>query len=80
MDVSFVEWRRMADNVLPGASATASLPSSILFLLGNGPPVPSLLARSVALVAYLVMIAAALFHRIEYRRRLFACRGRDASW
>ncbi len=72
VDVALVEWRRKAANILLAASAAAFLPSSILFLLGYGPPIRSLAVRSVVLVTYLVMTAAALFRRIEYRRRLFA--------
>ncbi len=71
MDVALIKWRRKAADILLAASAAAFLPSIILFLLGYG-PIPSLMVRSVALVIYLVMIGAALFRRIEYRRRLFA--------
>jgi signal transduction histidine kinase len=72
MDVALFEWRRKASNILLAASAAAFLPSGVLFFLGYGPAIPSPVVRSVDLVGYLVMIAAALFRRIEYRRRLFA--------
>jgi signal transduction histidine kinase len=71
-DAALVEWRRKAANILLAASAAAFLPSGILFFLGYGPPIPSPVARSAELASYLVMIAAALLRRIEYRKRLFA--------
>ncbi len=71
VDVALVEWRSKAANILLAVSAASFLPAIVLFLFGYGPSIPSLL-RSVVLISYLLMIVAALFHRIEYRRRLFA--------
>jgi len=63
-------WRRKAADIVLAVVAAANLPVIILGIFGYSPPVGPLL-KVVGIAGYLVLVAAALFRRIEYRTRLF---------
>ncbi len=63
-------WRHKAADILMVASAAVHLPVIILVVLGYGPPIGRL-ASVVSFTAYLLMAAAALLRRFDYRVRLW---------
>lgn len=71
VDASLQAWRRNASDILLAVVAAAHLPVLVLGILGQGPPMGRF-PKIVGLVVYLVVIAAALLRRFEYRRRVSA--------
>lgn len=71
VDFALGAWRHKAGDVLLAAVAAAHLPVVVLGCLGHGPPMGPL-AKRLGLGIYLVVAAAALFRRIDYRKRLLA--------
>ena len=69
VDAALAAWRRKAAEILMVASAAVHLPVIVLVVLGYGPPIGPLV-RTISLTAYLVMAAAALLRRLDYRVRL----------
>ncbi len=71
-DTTLAGWRHSAADLLLAASTAVHLPPLVLVLLGHGPPLPWLL-KAAGVTAYLVMAAAAVLRRIDWRARVFAC-------
>ncbi len=64
-------WRARATTILLVASSIVQLPVVVLGVLDYGPPVNPL-TKALCLIAYLVVVATALLHRVNYRKRLTA--------
>ena len=82
VDAVLDAWRRKAADILMAASAAVHLPVIVLVVLGYGPPIGRLV-RAIALTAYVVMAAAALLRRFDYRARLWCrwrCAHRSRTW
>ena len=62
-------WRRKAANIVMAVVVAANLPVIVLGIFGHGPPMGPLV-KGIGIAGYLVLAAAALFRRIEYRTRL----------
>ena len=71
LDSALGAWRRKASDILLAVVAAAHLPVIVLGILGHGPPMGPL-PKGVGLAVYLVVAAAALFRRVDYRRRVWA--------
>ncbi len=70
VDAALAGWRRKAADILMVATAAVHLPVIVLVVLGYWPPVGPLV-RAISLAVYLVMAAAALLRRVDYRVRLW---------
>ncbi len=64
-------WRRKAAGILLAASAVVHLPVFVAMAAGFGPTAGPLV-RAIAVVVYLIIVAAALLRRVELRTRLLA--------
>lgn len=64
-------WRRKAADILMAASAGVHLPLIVLGAAGYGPAL-SWRTKAICIVAYVIMVGAALFRRVDYRPRLGA--------
>ncbi len=71
VDAALDTWRRKATDILLIVVAAGNLPVIILGWLGHGPRMGQL-AKGLGLGIYLVVAAAALFRRLDYRKRLLA--------
>lgn len=71
VDVALTAWRRKAADVLLIAYAAAYAPTAILGMLGYS-PASGLVTKAILIPVYLVLAAAALCRRVEYRSRLLA--------
>ena len=71
VDATLAVWRLKAVNILLAVVACAHLPVIVLGILGRG-PIMGLFPKSVGLAVYLVVAAAALFRRVDYRWRVSA--------
>lgn len=71
VDAALDAWRRRATDILLIVVAAGNLPVIILGWLGHGPRMGPQ-AKGLGLGIYLVVAAAALFRRLDYRKRLLA--------
>lgn len=70
VDAALAAWRRKAGEALLVAAAAVHLPGFVLLLLGYGPPMAPLM-KAIAIPAYVILLAAALWRRVEFRTRLW---------
>ncbi len=73
-DEALREWRRKATDLVVAASAVVHLPVVVPFLAGYGPEV-AWPARGAAAAAYSVMVAGAVFRRVDRRLRAWIILG-----
>jgi signal transduction histidine kinase len=71
VDAALDAWRHKASDILLAVVAVAHLPVIVLGVLGHA-PLMGWLPKAVGVVVYFVVAAAALFRRVEYRRRVWA--------
>ena len=71
VDAALTAWRRKGADILLIAYAAAYAPAVVLVMLGYS-PASGLVTKAILIPAYLVVAAAALCRRVEYRSRLLA--------
>jgi hypothetical protein len=71
VDAALDAWRRMASDITLAAVTAAYLPAIVLGVLGYVPEMGTVVITAGTAI-YLVLVAAAVLRRIDYRRRLLA--------
>ncbi len=71
IETALLAWRRKAIDFFLAAAAALNLPLIVLAMLGYGPPIGSAV-RIVAVIVYIIVLAAAVLHWLNYRMRVLA--------